>query len=424
MAFYLVETLDQLKTFYNMEYKQAFVEVIPYNDNLHPMLNKTSLVYVKPLDEEGEKGYILSVDHSETLPINIKHINQVLKSLEKIYVRDLKTFLYYFQLKHAVNTHPSYSHTYIQSSTQVHDHFYRRYPTKQDINRIIPVVKHYEKCENLFKNIKIPSAPQDNTIVYSLFYIEKNGIKIEPTLFKQYFNPTYEDFNIKDGRIYTQYNLHTTTGRPSNSFNSINFAALNKDNGCRKTFIPENDKFIEIDISAYHPTLAAKLVGYKPSKPIYEEFAEYAGIDKDEAKILMFRQLYGGIYKEYKDWKFFKLIQEHVNELWNKFNNDGSIQIHDRMFDKNELSDMNPQKLFNYTLQLLETLNNGVIIKDIIKVLKGKNTKIVLTVYDSLLLDFDKNEKHILDDIYQTFDKHKLHIKLTEGINYGEMKNI
>jgi hypothetical protein len=57
MAFYLVETLDQLKTFYNMGYKQAFVEVIPYNDNLHPMLNKTSLVYIKPLDEKGEKGY-------------------------------------------------------------------------------------------------------------------------------------------------------------------------------------------------------------------------------------------------------------------------------------------------------------------------------------------------------------------------------
>jgi hypothetical protein len=270
------------------------------------------------------------------------------------------------------------------------------------------VVKHYEKCENLFKHVKIPSTPQDNTIVYSLFYIEKNGIKIEPTLFKQYFNPLYENFNIKDNKIYTQYNLHTTTGRPSNSFNSINFAALNKDNGCREAFIPENDKFVEIDISAYHPTLAAKLVGYKPSKPIYDEFAEYAGIDRNEAKLLMFRQLYGGVYKEYKDWEFFRLIQEYVNEVWKQFNNDGSIQVHDRTFNKDELGEMNPQKLFNYILQLLETLNNGRIIKDIIKILKDKNTKIVLTVYDSLLLDFDKNEKHILDDMYQTFDKYGL----------------
>ena len=418
MAFYLVETLDQLKTFYNMEYKQAFVEVIPYNDNLHPMLNKTSLVYIKPLDEEGEKGYILSIDHSETLPINIKHINQVLKSLEKIYVRDLKSFLYYFQFKHAFNTNPIPIHTYIQTSTLVHEHFYRQYSTKQDINRIIPVVKHYEKCENLFKHVKIPSTPQDNTIVYSLFYIEKNGIKIDPTLFKQYFNPSYENFNIKDNKIYTQYNLHTTTGRPSNSFNNVNFAALNKENGCRKTFIPENDKFVEIDISAYHPTLAAKLVGYKPSKPIYDEFAEYAGIDRSEAKLLMFRQLYGGVYKEYKDWEFFRLIQEYVNEVWVQFNNDGNIQVHDRTFSKCELGDMNPQKLFNYILQLLETLNNGRIIKDIIKILNGKNTKIVLYTYDAILIDLDTDENEVLEDIENVFKKYKLEIKHSYGTSY------
>jgi hypothetical protein len=418
MAFYLVETLDQLKTFYNMEYKQAFVEVIPYNDNLHPMLNKTSLVYIKPLDEEGEKGYILSIDHSETLPINIKHINQVLKSLEKIYVRDLKSFLYYFQFKHAFNTNPIPIHTYIQTSTLVHEHFYRQYSTKQDINRIIPVVKHYEKCENLFKYVKIPSTPQDNTIVYSLFYIEKNGIKIDPTLFKQYFNPSYDNFNIKDNKIYTQYNLHTTTGRPSNSFNNINFAALNKENGCRKTFIPENDKFVEIDISAYHPTLAAKLIGYKPTKPIYDEFAEYAGIDRSEAKLLMFRQLYGGVYKEYKDWEFFRLIQEYVNEVWVQFNNDGNIQVHDRTFSKCELGEMNPQKLFNYILQLLETLNNGRIIKDIIKILNGKNTKIVLYTYDAILIDLDTDESEVLEDIENVFKKYKLEIKHSYGTSY------
>ena len=30
----------------------------------------------------------------------------------------------------------------------------------------------------------------------------------------------------------------------------------------RKSFIPRNNKFVEIDISAYHPSLAARLVGY------------------------------------------------------------------------------------------------------------------------------------------------------------------
>jgi hypothetical protein len=415
MAFYLVETIDQLKTFYNMGYKRVFVEVIPYNDNVHPILNQVSLVYIKPLDEDGEKGYILSVDHSETLPINIKHINQVLKNIDTIYVRDKKTFLYYFQLKQACNVPPPLSHTYIQP---VHDHFYRKYPTKQDINRIIPVVKHYEKCEYIFKQINIPTVQQDDTLVYSMFYIEKNGIKIEPTLFKQYFNPTYEEFNIKDGKIYTQYNLHTTTGRPSNSFNGINFAALNKENGCRKAFIPENDKFVEIDISAYHPNLAAVLVDYRFNKTPYVDFAAYAGIDVSDAKLLMFRQLYGGIQKEYREWEFFKLVQKHIDKMWNQFNDVGYINVMDRQFHKSELTDMNPQKLFNYTLQLLETLNNGRIIKDMVKVLKGKNTKIVLYTYDAFLIDLDTDEEQVLEDINDIFKKHKLGTKHSYGTNY------
>lgn len=398
-----------------MEYKRVFVEVIPYNDNVHPILNQVSLVYIKPLDEDGEKGYILSVDHSETLPINIKHINQVLKNIDTIYVRDKKTFLYYFQLKQACNIPPPLSHTYIQP---VHDHFYRKYPTKQDINRIIPVVKHYEKCEYIFKQINIPTIQQDDTLVYSMFYIEKNGIKIEPTLFKQYFNPSYENFNIKNNKIYTQYNLHTTTGRPSNAFNGINFAALNKENGCRQSFIPENDKFIEIDISAYHPTLAAKLVNYKPSKPIYDEFAEYAKIDRNEAKILMFRQLYGGIQKEYQEWEFFKLIQEYINKIWNEFNEIGYVNVMDRQFYKNELEDMTPQKLFNYILQLLETLTNGHIIKDMIKILKGKNTKIVLYTYDAFLIDLDTDEDELVNDINNIFKKYKLETKHKYGTSY------
>ena len=50
---------------------------------------------------------------------------------------------------------------------------------------------------------------------------------------------------------------------------------------------------------------------------------------------------------------------------------------------------MNPQKLLNYVLQNLETANNVLILWDIFKILRGKNTKLVLYVYDSFLFDFD-----------------------------------
>ena len=36
---------------------------------------------------------------------------------------------------------------------------------------------------------------------------------------------------------YTEYNLYTSTGRPSNKFGGVNFAALNKEDGSRNSFV-------------------------------------------------------------------------------------------------------------------------------------------------------------------------------------------
>ena len=184
------------------------------------------------------------------------------------------------------------------------DDMHRRYEEflildDEILNLIFEKIKDYCLTDNIKFNNKATSV---------FFAIERNGIKINKKQFNKYFDINYEHFNIKNDTIYTQYNLYTTTGRPSNSFNSVNFAALAKDNGCRKSFIPNNDKFIEIDISAYHPTLAAKLIGYDfGDETPYEYFAREANIEVNEAKILMFKQLYGGIYNEYKYIDFFLL---------------------------------------------------------------------------------------------------------------------
>ena len=423
MAFYLIENTEQLSTFYYQEFKRAFVEVIPFNDLVHPALNKVSLVYIKPLTDDNEKGYMICIDHSEALNMQIKHVNQVLKSFDEIYVRDKKTFLYYFQLKSSLDILHTLP-TYIHPTTQVHTHFYNTYSSRLDINRIIPLVKHHQRCEAIFKQVKdhcrTLTHKTNDVLAYSFLFIEKNGIKIDETLFKQYFKPTNESFNIKDGKIYTQYNLHTTTGRPSNSFNGVNFAALNKDNGCRQAFIPEHDRFMEIDISAYHPNIVAQLVEYKFDKPIYEAFAEYAGVEVKQAKELMFKQLYGGIYTDYKQWDFFIKVQEYIDKIWEHFEARGWVMVPNssKYFYKDRLGDMNPQKLFNYFLQNLETVNNSRIINDIIKVLRGKNTKLVLYTYDAFLFDLDNTEEDIINDLKEIFSSRGLQIKYKYGTDY------
>jgi hypothetical protein len=80
---------------------------------------------------------------------------------------------------------------------------------------------------------------------------------------------------------------------------------------------------------------------------------------------------------------------------------------------------MNPQKLLNYVLQNLETANNVCIIWDVLKILRKKNTKLVLYVYDSFLFDVDKTEKDTLKEILDIFSKYKLQVKFKKGTNYN-----
>jgi hypothetical protein len=83
---------------------------------------------------------------------------------------------------------------------------------------------------------------------------------------------------------------------------------------------------------------------------------------------------------------------------------------------------MNPQKLLNYVLQNLETANNINILYDIFKVLRGKNTKLVLYVYDSFLFDYDNSEPDVMLKILGIFNKYNLQVKTKKGINYADIK--
>jgi hypothetical protein len=415
--FWLIECEEQIQEFLDKKHVDIFIELIPLNNNTHPALNDLSLVYIKPLYDV--KGYMICIDHTETLSLSKTHIQTLFTSVNSIYVRDKKSFLYYFPIKKCTQTQVDFN---LQTSTVIHSHYYNKFGDRKDINRIIPVVKHYEACENKFKNIQITPKDEflDKTIL-AFFGIERNGIKINETDFDTFYETRSKTHSIQDSTIYTQYNLLTTTRRPSNSFNGINFAALNKENGSRKSFIPKNDKFVEIDISAYHPTLAGQLVDYKFNVPdIHAAFAELYGVDYAKAKELTFKQLYGGVFDEYKHLEFFQKTTKFINDKWKTFNNDGEVimPISGYRFD-NQLPNMNPQKLFNYYLQHLETSTNVNILLKIHRLLVGKKSQIVLYTYDSFLFDIDDNEEtELMGSISNIFTELNLNTKTSYGHSY------
>ena len=225
-------------------------------------------------------------------------------------------------------------------------------------------------------------------------------------------------WRLEDEYVYTAYNYKTLTTRPSNKFGGVNYAALNKENGCRKSFIPRNNRFVEFDIGAYHPTLAAMLVDYEfGDKDIHKSFAEMYKVDYAKAKELTFKQLYGGVFDNYKDLPFFKATSEYIRTTWETFQTEGVITcpISHYEYKNDVLEDMNPQKLFNYILQNMETSLNIEILFRIFTLLKGMNTKLVLYTYDSFLFDLDDSEEEVLEQIKKVFYKLKLQIKEKNG---------
>lgn len=431
MAFWLVETTEQLQYLQSKKYTTAFVEIISLNDNVFPLLNEVALVYFKPLN--STKGFILCINHTESLSLNKTQVSNFLKQIPTLWVRDKKNALYYFPFKNNfldVNflTPTLYTPTY----TTTHKFIQNKNPQYTNINTLIPIVKHYEYCEKIYTDLQsffTNDLPKhfyfyNDKVTLAFFGVEKNGIQINKDTFNKHYEPIKNEHSIVNDKIYSHYNLYTTTRRPSNAFNGVNFAALNKDSGARASFVSSN-YLVEFDISAYHPTLIAKLIKYNfVNKDIHADFATMYGVSYEKAKELTFKQLYGGIFKQYEHLEFFQKTKQYINNNFKTFNNLGQVivPISSYCFEKAKLDIVNPQKLFNYFIQNIETSVNTLILLEIHKLLLTKKSKIVLYVYDSFMFDINQEEEYIINDIYQIFLKFNLNVKIKYGKNYNNMK--
>ena len=423
--FWLIETEKDLEYLRQKPIQEAFVEIIPYHDNIHPALNGVSLVYIRPFNDT--KGYMLCIDHSETFSLDKTLVNELLQNIKRVWVQDKKQALYYFPLK-CLHDLATLTPTYIQEPTKAHTYFYYKYPNYTKTNKLIPVSKHYEKCEHIYQQVRsvIPKELPpyfdfyNNKVVLAFFGIEKNGLKINKYEFDKHYELNQEFYSISNDHIYTSYNLATTTRRPSNSFNGVNFAAINKDDGSRRSFISSHG-FVEFDISAYHPTIIGRFLTYDFGiQDVHQAFAELYQTSYQEAKEITFKQLYGGISKEYEHIEFFQQVKQFIENNWREFISTGkvTVPISGYVFEKDKLENMNPQKLFNYMLQNIESAINSYILMDIHKLLRGCKTKIVLYTYDSFLFELGEGEEGIELGINKIFEKYKLTTKIKKGYNY------
>ena len=393
---------------------KPFVLLQIYSDvKAHPQENRVSCYYVDFQDEQ----YIVPIHHTEKYQDEI----QMIETNQTIFVQDLKQYYHNTlvfgkdirDMNWAYYLQHNKPYDFEQHLTSAHHHYNRLHHDKKNINDLIPLVKHLQYFKPIAEDLFKFYEEHDQTLLTNLYQIERNGLK------------TYEKI------VYSEYNPYTATGRPSNRFGGMNFAALNKSDGSRKQFISRfnNGVLVEMDFDAYHLRLIGEIVGYQfPQGSVHEHMGKLYGLPYEEAKALSFQYLYGGITDEVSNNPFFKKVNQYIDLLWNDFQTNNFVEsyIYSRRIYRKNLQDMNPNKLFNYMIQLMETENNIEILSKLYPKLQQYNSKLVLYNYDSFLFDFNPEDGlDFLNMVKQTIESDgKYPVKTSKGVNYHEMQDI
>ena len=426
----IIESRKEWENFMvEFERNNSIVIPIQCDPNLHPMATELCLLYVKSLEYPLEE-YILPFRHSDAINLKFKYIPMTCTPRD-VFTYDKKKLLHFVEWENVYDVQMNYYMTKNEPmliddvTTNAHEYFYRTYYKTKNINCAIPLMKHIEWCREMVERLKVMAMVKpgnhstceiyNKDVLESLQYIEKSGLQTPNSM------------------VYSEYNPYTATGRPSNRFGGINFAALNKSDGSRKQFISRFGKdgmLVEMDYDAYHLRLIGDVVNYRfPKGSVHKHMSKLYGVNYEEAKSLSFQYLYGHIPdKVLKKNPFFRKVQVYIDEVWNSYKSNNFIEsdIYNKKIYRNNLTDMNKNKVFNYLIQLMETESNMKMLTELLPEIESYKSKLVLYSYDSFLfdfhikdgLDFIKMVKGIIEQ------KGKYPVKVARGFNYHEMKDI
>jgi hypothetical protein len=306
----------------------------------------------------------------------------------------------------------------------------------RNVNRIIPlaiwdgILTNYNT--ELLPLVSLYEPSRQYTYMHELLTtlrdIESAGLCVDRTLLLQHFSSdTHRAF--KDDMVYTEYNPYTATGRPSNRFAGINFAALNKSDGSRDSFISRypNGLLVQMDFEAYHLRLMANELGVTlPSEQsIHTELAKVYFNTSDiteemyaESKRRTFEVMYG-MSRETYNFELFEKIHQHRKqyEYTNTIELPSGITV--------DVGMPNASKLFNYYVQSLEMVRTLPKLTRIIDLIKNTTNHLVLYTYDSILLDMQFMDTSILQQIQEILEENKTFpVRIYSGNTYGNIKEI
>lgn len=317
---------------------------------------------------------------------------------------------------------------------------YRTYRTEYtELNDCVPLIKWVER----FRELPMPPAPkpwyrQYTNAIHILGQIEKSGVRVDETRVIGEWNVRKE--YIHGGCLYTKYNPYTVTGRPSNRHLRVNWSALNKSDGSREIVRTRFDggSLIQFDFESFHIRLIGKLVEYQfpEGKTAHEHLADwyactvvadapYGNVDRETAKGITFKYLYGGLDEAGYKIPFFKKVDEYIKSLYRNFVMTGNIKtpLFGREINFKRIEDPTEQKVFNYFLQALETEVNYHKMEQLMHWFDGLQSKIVLYTYDAFLIDAHPSEREgVLREVRRVLEQGGFPTKISEGTDYANLR--
>ncbi len=451
----IVETDQDLTILFDKISRDTFYfDVVTLDDQKHYTNNDISLMFFKFMADE--ESWCLPINHNEATPLSdvISKFKECLnKSKAKVFVKNKKNIVQLLKKDYAFIDLGIIE--YLESGkmeedehllTNAHIFIKSNFRGASNLNRAIPLFKHASVFENTCKSIRfeLKLVKEDgfkfvNDVMSNCFAeLERIGMKVNTDKFLEVFGETQKK-HIRDGYVHSQYNLFTSTGRPSNRFGGVNYAALNKTDGSRDAFVSrygDDGMLVMMDYNAFHPRLMAHLMNYPMPANVnpYEYLAKYYfnknEVDEEDVAVskgLTFHQMYGGIDEKWMYIPYFKKAQEYIDHRWKFFKENGYIEtpMFSRKIKKCHIDDPSPNKLFNYILQAYETEMAVNTLQSLLEYSKNKKTKPVLYTYDSILFDAHKEDKiTALQDIKKIMEGDKFPVKVYVGKTYGDMKQI
>ena len=435
------------------------------DDTRHYCNNSLCCLFVKILNEP--ESYLLPLNHNECDNLDMCDIKAFLLEIKSLkYIYNKKAFIQFFadinfdtyidvESLCYINKNKSLDNFLIQNNFNYQSRSEQTIKHSFDVTNIncyIPIYKLQEKMEKF--SVDIETVISENKIgkqdfqYYSFLNmsitqfskIEKNGLYVNDNKLFSY-HPTYNKHISKDNLIYSMYNIYTITGRPSNTFDKLNFAALNKEDGIRSSFISryeDNGFILMFDYDAYHLNIIANIVGYEFDKgvSIHEYLGKiYYGKDTltddeyNKSKDASFTILYGGFDDSVaREIPFFGKVKIFIDEMWESYDKKGYVEspISKKKFYKCNMELMTKNKLFNYMLQEMETSRNILIMKKIHDLLENKSTKLILYLYDAFIFDIDTRDgKQLISEIKNIMEENGVYkSKMYYGKDFHNMKKI